>query len=201
VSNIKDIIASAKMPERSVPMCLRGDLVAEHEAAERELEQAEKHAGDSLAGVDTGAIADRITALEARMAESTVDFRLRAMPKPKLRALIRAHPPRRDPETNELVPSDRYVLVNYDTFFDALLKASVVAPALDDDDWLHLLGHSEAEASALEAEGRGDDIVQGSITEHQWDKLTDVAWNLNRSDVNIPFSRAASRTKRVSVAE
>jgi hypothetical protein len=31
-------------------ICLRGDLAADHEAAERELEQAEKTSADSLAG-------------------------------------------------------------------------------------------------------------------------------------------------------
>jgi hypothetical protein len=69
------------LPERTVEICLRGDLVAEHQQAERELERAEKQAGNSLAGNGAAEIAERIQALEAEMQENVYEFRLRGLPK------------------------------------------------------------------------------------------------------------------------
>jgi hypothetical protein len=42
LKNFKTMLAEAKLPERTVEICLRGDLVAEHQQAERELERAKK---------------------------------------------------------------------------------------------------------------------------------------------------------------
>jgi hypothetical protein len=159
-------------------ICLRGDLAADHEAAERDLEQAEKTGSDSLAGSGAGALADRIEALEAEMREHTYEFRLRALPRVQWRALCAEHPPRKA-EDGSVVDTDR-IGVNADTFYDAIIRACLVDPELTDDDWEQLAG---------------------ALTDRQYDELADAAWGLNRREVDIPFSHAASRMKRVSAGE
>lgn len=171
------LLADAKLPERTVMICLRGDLAADHEAAERELELAEKQGSDSLAGTGAGAIVDRIEALEQEMREHTYEFRLRALPKPAWRKLCGEHPPRRG-DDNEIVPTD-LIGVNAETFYDAIIRACLIDPELTDDEWGQLVE---------------------ALTDRQYDEIADAAWGLNRREVDVPFSRAASRMKRDSAA-
>jgi hypothetical protein len=197
--DFKAMLASAKLPEREVSICLRGDLVADHEAAERELEAAQKKPVDSLAGNGVAAIVARIEALEAEMAEHTYPFRLRAMPKPHFRALMAEYPPRRDPETGEINPRDGMpLMVNRDEFFPALIRASTIDPPLDVEEWRRLLGDSDEERARLTADGKEDEIQDGLLSDRQYGDLEDTAWFLNRGEVDVPFSRAASRAKRDS---
>lgn len=178
LKNFASMLAEAKLPERTVPICLRGDLVADHEQAERELEQAEQKAVDSLAGSGAGQIAQRIEALEEQMREHTYDFRLRALPRAGWRALVDRHPPRRD-EQNAIVDTDR-IGVNAETFYPAIVRACLVDPVLDEAQWQTLVD---------------------SLTDRQFEDLADAAWALNRREVDVPFSRAASRTKAATDSE
>jgi hypothetical protein len=187
VSSIKNKIKAARLPQRTVEICLRGDLVAEHEQAERDLEQAQRTPGDSLAGNGAADIAERIEALEAQMRESTEIFTLRALPqgksprddRPTWRELLDRHPPRRG-DDGEVVEDDRGLLLNTATFYEDLIRMSVVAPAMDDEDWSDLLG---------------------VLTNKQYGDLSLAAWMLNRGEVDIPFSLAASRMRRAIAAE
>jgi hypothetical protein len=178
LKNFKTMLAEAKLPEATVMICLRGDLAADHEALERQLEQAEKTGAESLAGSGAGELADRILALEDEMREHTYEFRLRALPRPKWRALVAEHPPRKDADGG-VVDTDR-IGVNAETFYDAIIRACLVDPELTDEEFEQL-----AEA----------------LTDRQYDELSDAAWGLNRREVDIPFSHAASRMKRDSAAE
>lgn len=188
----KDLIRAAKLPEKSVPVCLQADLVAEHEAAERELEQARTRTGKRLdSGGEVRELSERLAALEAEMAEHTIDFRLRAMPRPKWKAFVAAHPPRKA-EDGTVDERDKYIGVNIETFFDVLVRVSVVEPQLDDEDWRILFGDSEEQKEKLRAEGKEDEIEEGKLTDRQFDALSDAAWVLNRHGVDVPFSRAAS---------
>jgi hypothetical protein len=196
---IKDRLRRAKLAERTVPICLSGDLVAEFEAAERALVDAQRKNTNSLAGDGTGDILDRMSQLQEQMRDDTEIFRLRAMPKAKFRALVAAHPPRRTDDGQDVDERDKFIGVNTETFFDALIRASVVEPVLDDEDWRVLLGDDEDEQARIEAEG--EPVEDGKLTDKQFDTLSDVAWYLNRGDVNIPFSPAASRMSRSSETE
>lgn len=176
--NFKSMLAEAALPETVVPVCLRGDLAADHEVLERELEQAQKQATDSLAGNGAAEIAERIRGLEEQMREHTYDFRLRALPRRAWRDLVAAHPPRRG-DDNEIVDADR-MGVNGETFFDAMIRACLVDPELADEEWAAL---NEA------------------LTDRQYDSISDAAWALNRREIDVPFSRAASRMRERSDAE
>jgi hypothetical protein len=178
LKNFKTMLAEAKLPESTVEVCLRGDLAADHEALERQLEQAERSGADSLAGSGAGELADKILALEAEMREHTYEFRLRALPRPAWRGLCAEHPPRKG-DDGAVVDADR-IGVNADTFYDAIIRACLVDPELADDEWGQLVD---------------------ALTDRQYDVLADAAWGLNRREVDIPFSRAASRMKRDSAAE
>ena len=170
--DVKALIRQAKLPERTVQVCLRADLVAEMEQAERELAEAQREISGSLAaGSRVREIAERIEALRRDMLDHTVEFRLRAMPRPVWTAFLAEHPPRKT-ESGEVDERDKWIGVNTDTFFPALVRRSVVEPELDDDDW---------------------DALDQSLTSRQFDDLSDAAWSLNRREVDIPFSRAASR--------
>jgi len=173
------MLAGAKLPERTVEICLRGDLVADHQAAERELEKAKKRPGNSLAGNGTAEIAERIQALEAEMQGSVAEFRLRALPAPKFRAFKAEYPIRLD-DKNEPKREDLVYGFNIETGFEPLTRLCIVDPELDDETWLQLMD---------------------TLTENQFEDLAGAAWYLNRGDVDIPFSSDASELMRASAAE
>lgn len=182
MTDIKSILAEARLPERTVPICLRGDLVATHEELERQLEEANRKAGDSLAGNGAGELVDKIEALQEEMRAATVTFRLRALPKPAWRALLAEHPPRHDDDDKPLA-EDAVVGVNMDTFWDAIARACLVEPEVDDETWALMAG------------------PDGKLTDNQLGRLADAAWAVNRGDVSVPFSRAVSQARRTTSTE
>lgn len=177
IPSFTDLLKGAKLPEASHPVCLRADLTAEFEAAERDLELIRKQPRqtDSLAGSPAGVLVRRIEELQQEMTASTYTFRLRALPKSKWRALVAAYPPRKDEKTGEPVPEDAQIGVNREDFLDALIKVSVIDPEMTEEQWADLLD---------------------TITDRQYSDLCDEAWFLNRGEVSVPFSRAASLLKR-----
>lgn len=196
------MLAGAKLPEKTVPICLRGDLVAEFEDLERQLEEAVREdKRDSLEDPGPVAVAERMQQLRAEMAEFTYPFRLRAMPRTAWREFVAQHPPRQQEQDGEqeIDPRDRIFLLNTDTFWPALIRASVYDPQLTDDQWRELLGDDEEERRRREAESLPTE--DGVLTDKQFSALADAAWGLNRRDVNVPFSPAASRLTRSSGIE
>ncbi len=178
--DVEALIRGAKLPERSVPVCMHPDLVAEHERLERELDKARQQARTSLAdGGQAQRLAERIRELEAEMEESMVEFKLRAMPRPTWKAFIAAHPPRRDGDSVD--ERDAAIGVNVETFFPAIVRRCTISPELSDELWTLLLDEK--------------------LTDRQFDTLSNAAWYLNRGEVDVPFSRAASRILENSESE
>lgn len=194
MSNIKTRIKAARLPECTVPICLRGDLVAEFEELERQLTESLRTPADSLEGDGSGSIAERMEELRQQMLDETTPFRLRALPKPKWRKFVGSHPPR-ETEDGKIDARDQALGVNVDTFFDALIRRSVVDPALDEEDWLDLIG------GVRKLEDGTEEEVEGVLTSRQFDDLGNAAWGLNRREISIPFSPAASRMTRDSGTE
>jgi hypothetical protein len=166
----------ATLREHIHRVCLAGELVGEYEELERQLREVRGE--DSLAS-PAGAIRARMDELRGEMAEETAEFRLRALPRKKFRELIAAHPPRKDDDGN-VIQRD-YLGVNYESFFDALIRKSIVEPAIDADTLTLLLDER--------------------LTDRQFEDFTDVVWNLNRASVNVPFSPAASPSQPSSENE
>lgn len=186
MTDIKALLKEAQPAERSVPVCLRLDLVRQHEAAERELEEAQRKPR-TLAGTAGADVAGRIREIEAQMRGATVEWRLRAMGR-LFERLIDAHPPRKL-DDGSAHSDDMRLGANAETFPPALIKASTISPALDDEDWLTLFGNPDDDASA------------GVLTLRQRQVLFNACWELNAEDVDVPFSLAASMTTRTSSPE
>jgi hypothetical protein len=189
VGKYKQQHPGAKRAESTYEVCLRADLNADWQDANRKLERAQEEArsSNSKESPALGDLAERVRAIEAEMAEHTETWRLRAMPKHKFRALVADHPPRLD-ENNEPIAEDRQIGLNRATFFPALLAESVIDPDLDGEDWAWLLGDE------------GDDD-SGILNDLQIGTLNDIAWFLNRGEVSVPFSHAASLVTRDSAGE
>lgn len=172
--DFKTLLAAARLPERTVAVCLRGDLVAEFEDVDRRLQALQGKPSDSLAGNGQAELVEQLEALQQQMREHTYPFRLRALPKHQFQRLLADHPPRRD-EAGELVAVDAAIGVNTETMFTALIRACLVDPQLDDVQWADL---------------------DGKLTDRQYADLSDAAWYLNRGEVSIPFSLIASQMRR-----
>lgn len=170
----EDIIRGGSLPTKSVPICMHADLTAEHEELERQLALARNAPRDSLAsGSNATELSQRIEALQERMREHTVTFVLTALARPAWKKLIAEHPPRQD-AAGDVDERDKYIGVNRDTFFEAMVRACVTEPDLSDELW--------------------DLLLNEKLTDAQFEALSDAAWALNRRDVDIPFSSAASTT-------
>lgn len=198
MADVKKLIAEAKLPTATVPLCLHGGLTAEHERLEQQLSDAQAATNDDrLVGKSAARqIAERMEALRQEMLDSTVVFELRGMPRFRFRALVDAHPSRRNAEGG--IVQDDLPGVNAETFYDALIRKSVVSPALDDEDWANLLGvHVEHEGPCRLDDETVDNpdcpCREEVLTSRQVDQLSRAAWNLNRHEVSVPFSHAASR--------
>lgn len=170
--DIEDAFAEAKLPERTVLVCLRLDLVARMEQLDRELVAAKRRGDDdSLAsGSRQRELSEQLEALTAEMNDKSVRFTLRALGRRPYRKLRDKHPPREDND------ADRIAGFNQDTFHEALLRASVVDPDLDDAQWRRFL----------------DEM----ITQGQYETLYLTAMSLNHRDVDVPFSPTASKILR-----
>ena len=174
-ADIKALLAAAKLPERSVELCLRADLVATMQDLGRQLVEAHRDGeSDALDGGPARPIAEQIEAVRHDMLQHTIALTLRALPRRAWTALVAEHPPR---EGND---GDKALGMNQEAFFADMLRASVAAPALDDDDWARL-----------------DEV----LSDGQWQALTNAAWAVNARDVDVPFSRAALRILRSSEPE
>jgi hypothetical protein len=177
VSTFQDKIANAKLPRLTVPICLRGDLVAEIERLDRELVAA---SSSPSTGMEDGArlreLAERIEDLRTEMREdgNNHDFVLQALPGRDYRALKAQHPPRLDDE-GDVVAGDRLLGANIDTLAEPLLRACCVDPELDDATWRSL---------------------EPVLTDGQYDQLVNAALLVNQGKVTVPFSRAASKVMR-----
>jgi hypothetical protein len=180
LKSFKAMLADAKLPEHVEPTCLRGDLAAEHEALNAELERLEQEAVDSLAGNGGAELADQIRALEEQMRESTYPIRLRALPRPAFRAFLADFPPRLDAEGKVSNDLDQVYGFNTEAGFEELVRRSIVDPELDDAEFADFMT---------------------KLTDSQFSALVIGSWRVNKGDVDVPFSRAASRLNRLTAAE
>jgi hypothetical protein len=176
---VAEIIRKATRRTVDVPVFLAGDMVAEYEALERQLVEAQRATADSLGGGPAVEIAQRMEDLRAAMAEWQITVTLCALSRLAYRQLLAAHPPRRD-ESGEVNRFDMAGF-NSETFYPAILRACWSAPTLDEETRTHLL----------------DEV----LTDRQFDELAISAVNVNRGAVDIPFSRAASTILRNSESQ
>ncbi|MGW0626421.1 hypothetical protein [Streptomyces sp. NPDC002758] len=161
-SSIEDILKRAKPRERTVLVCIRGDLAGEAERLAAELARtnedwepsdlAESHPGRELA-VKLKTVREQVKAAE-------VPFLLRYIGDRAYSDLLAAHPSGKDEE-----------LFNSDTFPRALIAASCADPVMSED--------------------QVGDLFE-VINEGEIKKLFDAAWDVHHASDVVPFSLAAS---------
>ncbi len=171
------LIRGGKLRTGEFRVCLDPDLIAEYEQLLDQREVAKAAVRDSLAAGPVTAFDGPIAELLERMEAATLTLKLTALPRPEFRALADKHPPRRDAD-DKLTHSEDIIGVNCESFFSALLRVAIVEPALD--------------AETL------DRLLDELLTDRLWQELNDVAWNLNRQSVSVPFSPAVSPSRRTS---
>lgn len=171
--DVAALLAGAQLPEKTVDICLRPDLVAALEDVDRQFTALDEPGVDArlTSGAERRRLAEAAQALREQMRASTVVFRLRALPRKKWDALVKAHPPRPDED------DDKRIGYNADTFYDSLIRACTVEPALDEGQWSALLD---------------------ALSSAQWQALAGTAQGLNLRKVDVPFSRAASHLTTLS---
>ena len=176
--SVKDRLKAAKLPERSLQVCLRGDLQAEFDDLERQLREARETpatTGKRLGSKpDAMAIVEKQAVLRDQMADEMLDLRVRALPRSEWVELVRANPPKPGDDGDEAMG------VNLEGLMPVAIPRCVVEPELDDEDWKMLNDH---------------------LSSGDYDRLMTTVWDVNRSGVDIPKSRLASLVMAESAAD
>lgn len=161
-SSIEDILKRAKPREKTVQVCIRGDLAGEAERLQDELSRvSEDWEPSDLTDVHPGrAVSEELKAVHAQVRESEEPFTLRYIGDRAYSDLMAAHPSDSDQEA-----------FNSQTFPRALIAASCVQPEMSEEQVIALF----------------EVINEGEIK-----KLFDAAWDVHNSSDLIPFSLAAS---------
>lgn len=186
---IKERLKTAKLAERSVQVCLRGDLAAEHDELERRLAAARtevRTAGGEQRGTsqrmgqksEAVKLAEQLLALRQQMADEMLDIRVRALPRGDVKdpvsgevvregwqTLVRRHPPKPDDE------KDVEMGIDFDALMAEATPLCIVDPELDEDDWERL---------------------NNVLSSADYDRILGAVWEVNRSGVDLPKSRLAS---------
>lgn len=173
---IDDVFAEAKLPTRSVPLCLRGDLIGAWQDLERRFKEANEAAEEdtlaSTASAEARDLAQQMADLEEQMRASTRAFRLKGIPSSEWQELLKKHPPREDDE------QDQRAEFNRTTFPVAAVAACCAMPKM-----------TVAQAEKL---------VDEKLNDGQWNTLFASIWNMHTTVVDVPFSLAASATLAAS---
>ncbi len=161
MTTFDEIKSLAKLPEKSVDVCLRGDLQAEYESLERDLKRAKAASVGTLAGTndEAKAIEELMAELRTKMRDATRTFVLRALPKKKWSDLHAQHKARDEDRMNRLD-------YNNETFPVAAVQACLIDPVL----------------TLKEVE----ELVDELLTQGQWDDLFLAAFLLNKGSVEVP---------------
>ncbi len=162
MASIEDILAEATPRERTVKVCIRGDLAGRMEELQEQLAQTSTDWEPSdLSEVHPGrAIVEEMKALREQVKAAEVPFTLRYIGDKAYSDLMAAHPDKDDTQA-----------FNSETFPRALIAASCVDPVM-----------SEEQATQL-----FEKINEGEIK-----KLFDAAWDVHNSSEMVPFSLLAS---------
>lgn len=165
MTTLDDLLAKAQPRTVTVPLCLRGDLLEEHEQAKAALAIAQAERRDDAVQVE---LAEAVVGIETDIAEATVDFVLRNIGRRAWSDLLGEHPPTDD----QREVFGRRLDHNPDTFPYAAVAASCVAPD----------GVTAEKIRELEE----------VISSGQWDELWAACLTVNMGSLKVGESKAAS---------
>lgn len=125
-----------RLDEDWTQICLRPDLLAEHDELEDALETEKADTRPSRMidrpGYWAEIISEQITANEYLIEEASVRFTFRALTRAEFRSLCDDFPPRMGDVYDQAVGYNREIVS------DALVRESLVEPEFDDDSWAQL---------------------------------------------------------------
>jgi hypothetical protein len=161
-SSIEDILAQATPRERTVKVCIRGDLAGEAERLQDELSRvSEDWEPADLTDVHPGReLAAQLKELQQQIRGAEVPFKLRYIGDRAYSDLMAANPSKDDSQA-----------FDSETFPRALIAASCVDPVMSEEQVTELF----------------EKINEGEIK-----KLFDAAWDVHNSSDIVPFSLLAS---------
>jgi hypothetical protein len=160
--SIEDILAQATPRERTVMVCIRGDLAGEAERLQDELARVSTDWEPSdLTEVHPGReLAVKLKEVREQVKSAEVAFKLRYIGDKAYSDLMAAHPAEDDSQA-----------FDSETFPRALIAASCVDPVMTEEQVVQLF----------------EKINEGEIK-----KLFDAAWDVHNSSEMVPFSLLAS---------
>lgn len=185
MADLASLVGSARPPERTVSLCLRGDLVGRAEELDAQIVAMRKRPGHapSLGGDGTEDLVAEHEAVREEMLGATVTLRLRALNARRVKQIVAECPP--DPDD----PTARRL--GYDSLRVSCVMAreccyEVTAPdglsgPMTGDMWDHLIGPMEEPGS-------------GVLSTAQIGALDEALSGLNFGAVSVPFSRNVSPT-------
>lgn len=160
-------------PQATVEFITDAALALEHENAKAALSAVmrEDHSADTLAGSPrVRERAEAVTDLEQRIADSVVVFTLQAVSRKVYNELVAEHPAR---EGNA---DDKALGVNGETFFDALISASI------------LRVNKKADNSVVDFDPADEwSDLADEMTDGQYAEFVTEVQQLNRGQVRAPF--------------
>lgn len=166
--SLDEILNGRKRAQKSIPICLRLDVMAEIEELERSIQASQGNAVDDLRMVDdTGdvpATVDRIRELEAIAHQYTIDLRVEALERQQWSDEVGKYTETQDNGDTKLNIAGlvEHVLT---------LPGVVTAPAMSTD------------------QIRG--LIAG-LSDGQWERVMNDVFNLNRRTVDVGKSLTAS---------
>jgi hypothetical protein len=161
--DISEILKKAKRRQKSVHLCLAGDLVADLEGLERQLADVggDAWSPDSLADEDPRtALAKKVAAARDKVRKSYTEFKFQALGDKEWSDLLAAHPPK-----------DKNQSWDIETFPKALIAACAIDPVMLSDQVVELFQILNA--------GQREELFQG-------------AFDVNTEAPGVPFSLSAS---------
>lgn len=168
--DIESIIDEAEPAQTAVSICVKGNLKAEYERLETQLDDV-GHTVTNLAGGGPGSeIAARMNELREQMKTYERAFVMRAVTPRRAWRNLQAKRPVKTPEMDDEAYADLY-----HPWVCAVVAASALDPGM----------------TVAQAERLADKLSEGD-----WTKLANAAWKVNDSSSEIPFSVAASVLSR-----
>jgi len=169
MADIGTILAGAKRPERTLELCLRSDLTAAVEDAQRRLKEERGRARESLAdGGNVDELRAELERIKTEAADHTVVFRFRALNHYEIDTMVRDLPPR---EGNA---QDKAVGYNLAALTWHMFRKCCYEPEMTDEQVEQLIGPV-------------DRVGDGVLSPSQFKRLDETLDALNFAATDVPF--------------
>lgn len=169
----------ATRPRRTVPVVLDGTIRGRIEDLQARMETTSAPGRLSTRTGPDPKLQAELDALYDEADASTLRVVVEGLPGTDYRALLGAHPARKDAD-GKVVPEDR-LGANSDTLPPVLVRACIIGQEVD------------GKVEPLDAEFV--DWLIGFLTDAQMEELTAAAFQVCRGDVSVPLPRTRSATR------